>query len=141
MTSRPGLRPEWIIKAGNWIAEASACRQVGFPAWNGHSLTLPYDYASCRFAVDIHINAAASPENWAGVTLRKSNMFHNPTQSGYLVYLRANGELGLLRSGAGTIASCTSMLSSATDGWHHLEIEVVNNSLESRSTSSRRFST
>jgi len=119
-----GLAPEWKIKAGDWVIDEGALRQCDKdPYFAGQSIVLMYRYSDFVMEVDVKINSTDDPNRWAGLVLRMQNKFDMFSNSGYLIYLRQNGELGLYTQPDGTVASDPEAVED-TSVFHRLKVEI-----------------
>lgn len=88
----------WRPIAGEWVVEDGAYHQRRLTGpWNIQT-HLPYAYEDVEIACDVRINKTEEPNHWAGIQLRHGTVWKDRLH-GYLVYLRANGELGISVSG------------------------------------------
>jgi hypothetical protein len=115
----------WTIKAGKWAVEDGVLRQsrTTYP-WTGETVALQYLYQDFDASMRIRINAAAGPTNWAGVLFRAASRFHHHSHSGYLVYLRQNGAIGLYNRHEGTMREVSNAVAD-TAVWQDLRIQAA----------------
>ncbi len=115
----------WFIKAGKWIADGTSFRQQGVPTgWSCYS-ALNYEFWDGTFEADVKINATGGDNNrWAGFTLRQQGNTDGLAQSGYLVYIRANGELSIYTGADGAVSSVAGAVPNATSQYNHLKVEL-----------------
>lgn len=86
----------WMIKAGKWAIEEGLLRQgrVDFP-WNGETCVLQYIYSDFDANLQMRVNNATDSNRWVGFLFHMGGRFHSQGNSGYMVYLRQNGTIGL----------------------------------------------
>jgi hypothetical protein len=116
---------DWTVKAGDWAVDSGALRQttVNAPFWGQH-IYPSYLWTDGTFAVDVKINAAADPQNWAGFLIRASGPWDSSGNSGYLVYLRQNGELGVYTGADGQVVTVAGAVAD-TGVFHRLSAEIA----------------
>lgn len=94
----------WQNVGGNWSVtnnSSSIGELVVEPVGNSNGLNSANSYDLTDFVVEFDLRLAEDgdyPNNYAGFTFRKTSSSHT-TGSGYMVYLRSTGEIGL-REGA-----------------------------------------
>lgn len=114
-----------MIKAGKWAVENGCLRQsrTTYP-WLGESVVLQHYYADFDATFKARVNAANDPMNWAGFVFHASGRFDCHADSGYLVYLRRNGTIGLYNHIDGTMDERVSAVTDATT-WQNIRVKMV----------------
>lgn len=114
----------WMIKAGKWAVENGILRQSRKDfAWSGETCVLQYDYNDFDATLKMRVNDSSDPNRWAGVTFHMGGRFHMFSQSGYLVYLRQNGEIGLWNKHDTTMAAVPNAVSDAGQ-WQQIRVQM-----------------
>jgi len=108
------LAHPWMVKAGKWAVENALLRQsrVGY-AWWGETAPLQYIYSDFDMTLKIRINNANDPSNWAGIFFHLASRFHTVSNSGYLVFMRRNGAVGL-HNGSQTVLEIPNVVPDAS---------------------------
>jgi hypothetical protein len=138
----------WMIKAGKWALEQGALRQsrVGYP-WAGETCVLQYLYGDFNAKLKMRVNNAADPNNWAGFLFHAAGRFHYHGSSGYLVFMRRNGAIGLYNKTDGTVQEVANAVPDATQwqdirvqmtGWH-IQVWANGNLIIDRTDANHRF--
>ncbi len=109
------LSHPWMIKAGVWAVEQETLRQsrVNF-RWNGETCALQYVYGDVDANMHMSVNEAVDSNHWAGFLFHMGGRFHSQGHSGYLVYLRKNGAVGLWNHHDGTMQEVAGAVADAT---------------------------
>jgi len=139
----------WMIKAGKWAIEDDVLRQSrkGF-VWNGETCVLQYLYDDFDASLKMRVNDAPDLNNWAGFLFHAGSRFHWHSNSGYLLFLRSNGAIGLHNKDDGTIQEIPSAVADASQwqnirvqmaGWH-IKVWVNESLLIDYTDSNQRFS-
>ncbi|MHB8964006.1 MAG: chitobiase/beta-hexosaminidase C-terminal domain-containing protein [Saccharofermentanales bacterium] len=91
----------WTKNTGTWMIESGEFSQSNQALSNAMATMSdsPFTNNTIRFKLKI-VSDNGDSGNWAGVTFRKTNPSDNYTNSGYLLFLRNNGNLQLLKGGA-----------------------------------------
>jgi hypothetical protein len=108
------LSHPWMVKAGKWAIENGVMRQsrVGY-AWWGETAPLQYIYEDFDMTFKVRINNAIDASHWAGVFFHLTSRFHTISNSGYLVFMRRNGAIGL-HNGSQTVSEIPNAVPDAT---------------------------
>ncbi len=116
----------WIVKGGDWTINNNAYGTVrAAGVWSTY-VFLPYDYSDGIFEADVRIDQTAKDnKNWAGLTFRQQGATDSIQESGYLVLLRADGDLALYTGADKTVASASNVVTSATASFNRLRVEVT----------------
>ncbi len=114
----------WMIRAGKWAVEDGALRQsrVGYP-WIGETCVLQYTYGDFNAHLRMKVSNADDSNNWAGLLFRAAGRFHHHSQSGYLVFLRRNGAIGLHNRYDGTVQEVAGAVADATQ-WQNIRVQM-----------------
>lgn len=89
---------------------------------NGMSTLTGKTYSNGALAANLRIvNNNGIASNWVGLIVRKTNAADNYLDSGYLVYMRKNGQLAIYKAGAGDLQTYDTGL----DPSHPFRLEVV----------------
>ena len=106
----------WTAGSGNWAT--SAGEYIGN---EGRTMITGKTWSDATFNVDFRItDNKGNSSNWAGVQIRKSAQSDQFFNSGYLVYVRSNGQVCLYKAGVGDLSCAASGLNvSATT---HLKV-------------------
>ena len=80
---------QWTPEQGEWVAHGTGTYAITDRWWRDATISV-----RCRI-----LDSGGDPQNWAGLSVRKSAPQDVHDESGYLVYLRADGRLGLFRTG------------------------------------------
>lgn len=97
-----GRFPNWRVNQGQWKVDLQAL-QVELSSC-GANASLPYWYEDFTVEVKMRIQTAAHPTNWVGMVLRNQHE-SLANRTGYLVYFRRNGELGIHNSADGQVVA------------------------------------
>ena len=97
----------WFNKGGYWSNTDGELRHTGVYPFSGTTCLPLFVYQDSIVSFRMKINSAADPLNWGGVALRVANRFNVGWESGYLVFVRQNGEIGLFNGIDGTVATGT----------------------------------
>ncbi len=138
----------WMVKAGRWAVEAETLRQsrVDFP-WNGETCALQYIYGDFDVNLQMRVNNATDPNHWIGFLFHMGGRFHSQGHSGYLVYLRQNGAIGLWNQHDGTMQEISAAVADASEfqririqmaGWH-IRVWANDNLIIDRTDANQRF--
>lgn len=116
----------WMVKAGLWSIEDGLLRQSRRDfVWYGETCVLQYIYGDFDADLKMRVNGATDAIQWAGFLFHAASRFHWNSHGGYLVYLRANGTVGLHNSAAGTMAEVPGAVSDASQ-WQHIRVQMDN---------------
>lgn len=118
------LSEPWFNKGGYWSFADGELRHTGYYPWSGTTCCLLHTYSDVGVSVRVKVNSAQDPANWAAVGLRVADRFDTCFDSGYLVYLRSNGELGLHNKVDGTVASVPGAVADPRN-YHTLRVTAV----------------
>lgn len=123
--SSEGIGHPWMIKAGKWAIEDGVLRQsrVTYP-WLGETCVLQYDYGDFDATFRMRVTNAAATNNWGGFLFHAASRFHSHSNSGYLVFLRQNGALGLHNRFDGTVQEVAGAVSDAAQ-WQNFRIQMA----------------
>lgn len=115
----------WMIRAGKWAVEDGALRQsrVGYP-WVGEACVLQYTYGDFNARLRMRVNNASDPNNWAGLLFHAAGRFDHHGQSGYLVFLRRNGAIGLYNRYDGTVQEVAGAVADASQ-WQNIRVQMA----------------
>ena len=115
----------WMIKAGLWTIEDSVLRQSRRDyQWRGETCVLQYIYDDFDAMFQMRVNDQSDANNWAGVSFRVAGRFHAFNHSGYLVYLRANGAVGLHNQIDGTMQEVVDAVGDAS-AFQRFRVQMV----------------
>lgn len=111
----PTLSAPWMVKAGRWAVDSGVLRQsrINFP-WTGETCVLQHTWGDFDATFKMRVNEAIDGVNWAGFAFHVGGRFQSVFQSGYLVFLRRNGSLGLHHTPAGTVREIPAAVADAT---------------------------
>jgi hypothetical protein len=114
-----------MIKAGKWAVEQGCLRQsrTTYP-WMGESVVLQHVYQDFDASFRMRVSAAESPNNWGGVLFHAGGRFDHHGHSGYLVFLRRNGAVGLHNRYDGTIQEVPGAVADAGQ-WQDIRIQMA----------------
>jgi PKD repeat protein len=118
-----------VVQGGDWALDNGSYRQSRTTGGWGLVSRLAYDYRDVRADVDVKINAAADPTYWGGLSLRTGNIWTGNDIKTYLVFLRRDGQLGLLTAADGTVATVPAAVADTTI-YHHLRAEIIGYHIE-----------
>ncbi len=114
----------WMIKAGQWTIDNGTLRQTRQNyAWNGETCVLQYAYGDFDATFRMRVNDAPTPDQWAGFLFHATNRFHWHADSGYLVYMRENGNVGLFSASEGSLLQITGAVEDASQ-WHDMRVQM-----------------
>lgn len=115
----------WMIKAGTWAVESGCLRQsrVNYP-WSGETCVLQHIYGDFDASLAMRINNAVDTTHWAGFLFHAAGRFDSHGNSGYLVFLRRNGAVGLYNRYDGTMREVAGAVADATQ-WQHVRVQTA----------------
>lgn len=115
----------WMVKAGQWAVEDGHVRQsrINFP-WAGETLVLQHVYQDFDASLKMRVNAGTDPNNWAGFAFHMANRFHHHAHSGYLVFMRGNGTVGLFAAQDGSLGDAPNAVADASQ-WQDIRVRMV----------------
>ena len=97
--------PPWFNKAGWWSNTNGELRHTGIYPLPGTVCCPLYVYQDFGLSFRMKINSAPADVNWAGVLLRPASRMHSHADSGYLFFVRKNGDANLYNKVDGIVAS------------------------------------
>jgi hypothetical protein len=98
----------WATDIGTWNVESgeySASIGSGDAQSHINSLTITDAYIETKFK----ILTGTTGKEWIGIHARKTSPSDHYTTSGYIAYIRYNGEVGIYKAGFGNLASTTAL--------------------------------
>ena len=115
----------WMIKAGKWAVENGYLRQsrVNYP-WAGETLVLQHTYTDFNATFRMRVNNAVDSNHWAGLLFHAASRFHHHSHSGYLVFMRRNGAVGLHNNNEGTMQEVAGAVADATQ-WQSIRVQMA----------------
>jgi len=115
----------WMIKAGRWQIEEGSLRQsrLNYP-WAGETFVLQHRYADFDAALKLRVNNAVDPNHWAGLLFHAASRFHHHVHSGYLVFMRRNGAIGLYNKYDGTMQEVAGAVADASQ-WQTIRVQMA----------------
>ncbi|MDM8008411.1 MAG: DUF1080 domain-containing protein, partial [Phycisphaerae bacterium] len=115
----------WTIKAGKWAVENEYLRQsrVDYP-WAGETLALQHTYTDFNATFRMRVNNAVDSNHWAGLLFHAASRFHHHSHSGYLVFMRRNGAIGLHNNTDGTMQEVAGAVADATQ-WQNIRVQMA----------------
>ncbi|WP_199731710.1 galactose-binding domain-containing protein [Cohnella endophytica] len=112
----------WTTYGGAWTVSGGELVQSSTAADPGYAAASNYVFGDATYETDLQITAAPDTGNWAGIQLGKTIANDTWSASGYLVFLRANGNLGLYKAGTGQVVSDTATGYNPMTGRVHLKV-------------------
>ncbi len=101
----------WLFTGGNWSVASDTLSQTNTAGFGYTATVMLGQWADADYEFDFRIvNDGGDPSDWAGCNFRKTNPTDNQTDSGYLVYCRANGQVCLYTASSGDLASANTGL-------------------------------
>jgi hypothetical protein len=94
----------WTVNYGSWRVVDKSLQQSMISG----TRTITWDDALVtNGTLQVYLRQE-SGSGWSGIQFRKTNASDSPYQSGYLVFVRANGELTLYKAGVGALETVSS---------------------------------
>jgi len=88
----------WLTTGGTWFVQPGGYCQTNTAAFGYNAAVTQDKWSDATYEFDFQIlTNGGNPSNWAGCNVRKTNPTDNHTQSGYLLYFRANGQVCLYK--------------------------------------------
>ena len=115
--------PPWFNKAGWWSNTVGELRHTGIYPWPGTGCCPLYVYQDFGLSFRMKINSAPADVNWAGVLIRAASRLHSHSDSGYLFFVRKNGEADLYNKVDGLVASVPGAVADPT-AYHNYQAYV-----------------
>jgi len=123
--SSESIADPWIIKAGKWAPENGVMRQSRMNYhWRGETIPLQYIYGDFDMTLKMRVNNTTDNANWAGVFFHLAGRFHTTNDSGYLLFMRKNGAIGLSNGPDGAIQEIPNAVTDATQ-FQTIRIQMV----------------
>ncbi|MCC6484420.1 MAG: DUF1080 domain-containing protein [Armatimonadetes bacterium] len=123
--SSGGLSDPWMVKAGVWVTQGGAIRQQRVnPEFEGETCVLQHRYSDFSADLDMRVNNATDTANWVGFVFRMNGRFESITRSGYLVYMRRNGAIGLYNIIDHTVQEIPAAVADGSQ-WQNFRVTVV----------------
>ena len=113
----------WFNKGGWWSNTNGELRHTGIYPWPGTTCCPLYTYLDLGLSFRLKINSAPTNVNWAGVLLRAASRLHTHSDSGYLFFVRQNGEANLYNKVDGIVASVPGAVAN-TGVYHTYQVSV-----------------
>lgn len=95
----------WTALRGTWQAAGGQYQQSQSSADPADSAVSTLISGDGVYSVDMRITSSNTSSDWAGMQIAKTNRSDSFGQSGYLAFLRANGELNLYAANRGVVAT------------------------------------
>ena len=114
----------WFNKGGWWSNTNGELRHTGIYPWPGTGCCPLYTNQDLGLSFRMKINSAPTNVNWAGVLLHAASRLHSYTDSGYLFFVRQNGEADLYDKVDGIVASVPGAVADATN-YHSYQAYVT----------------
>jgi hypothetical protein len=119
---------QWAPVAGSWSLQSSAYRQTAVDTGASVAALSGREFDDGTFGVDLQLlSQGGSATNWAGIHLRRAADSDTPFDSGYTVFLRANGELQIYRVNQALTTVATGLNMTQP---HRLTVETVGTSIK-----------
>jgi hypothetical protein len=101
---------DWSVDAGSWTTGGTSSNahndgQINMVTQTSEGTTFPLQLGNGTYAATIRLSAGATPLAWAGLALTNHNLTGSWSSGGYLVFLRANGNLGVYKAGSGQVVA------------------------------------
>ncbi|MFD2333503.1 discoidin domain-containing protein [Cohnella sp. GCM10020058] len=113
---------KWTPYQGSWSVAGGAYTQTSLTADTAYAGASGTVFGNAVYDADLRITSAADPGEWAGLHIGKIKENDNFTQSGYLVFMRANGNMALFKAGTGQVTGETASGLDPTAGTVHLKV-------------------
>lgn len=94
---------DWAISAGKYLVNRASTGQLNLQTNQGLDGNVLTQLGDGSYAASISITPGADPQAWAGLALADNGGFGSFARDGYLVFLRANGNLGVYKAGVGQV--------------------------------------
>jgi hypothetical protein len=102
---------DWAANSGQWGAGGNTVvsyldnGQVSLMDSTGLDERYPAQFGNGTYATGVSIAGGANPQAWAGLALTNNGITGSWGTGGYLVFLRANGSVGIYKSGTGQVVA------------------------------------
>ncbi len=113
----------WFNKGGWWSNTNGELRHTGIYPWGGTVCCPLYVYQDLGLSFRMKVNSAPTNMNWGGVLLRAASRLHSHSDSGYLFFVRKNGEANLYNKVDGIVASVPGAVADPTV-YHNYQVYV-----------------
>jgi hypothetical protein len=113
----------WFNKGGWWSNTNGELRHTGIYPWPGTGCCPLYVYQDLGLSFRMKINAASADINWGAVLLRAASWLHVHSDSGYLFFIRKNGEAALYNRVDGVVVSVPGAVADPTV-YHNYQVYV-----------------
>jgi len=119
------LDDPWMIKAGIWAVEDGVLRQSrkNF-VWSGETCVLQYLYDDFDATFRLRVSDAPDADKWAGFVFHAASRFHWSNNSGYLVYMRQSGTIGLFGAASGTLVEIPNVVPDGSQ-WQDIRVQMA----------------
>jgi hypothetical protein len=114
----------WFNKGGSWSNTNGELRHTGIYLWGGTACCPLYVYQDFGLNFKMKVNSAPTNNNWGAVLLRAASrldVFY--PDSGYLFFVRKNGEAGLYNKVDGIVVSVPGAVDDPTV-YHNYQVYV-----------------
>ncbi len=117
------LAAPWFNKGGYWSFTSGELRHTGIYPFNGTTCALLYVYQDLGVSFKMKMDSAADPANWGAVVIRATSRWDTGWDSGYMFFVRQNGEAALYNKTDGVVASLPGAVTDPQN-WHSYRIVV-----------------
>jgi hypothetical protein len=107
---------EWVGNAGTWGLTSTGWTQSSTASGLSWSTMGNRVYGVASYDSSVQILSYLDPTDWVGLSIDKTNPGDAYTNSGYLIFLRANGNVSIVKAGVGPVVGDTATGTNPTAG-------------------------
>jgi hypothetical protein len=111
----------WTTNAGTWGLSSGAYNQSSTTTVTGYSTITGRVFGSTTYEMDAKLTTTDNL-NWVAMNFAKTNAADFYGTSGYMVFLRGNGNVDLFKAGNGVVVGDTATGTDPTSGFVHIKV-------------------